>query len=279
MLRLFGWGWPLLLQSDDTSVVLAELAAADSRARAIHLSRNFGHQAALSAGLDACACDADAVIMMDGDAGHPPTLIAKMPGLSDSGYDIAQTQSADRGHEGFFLKNLSSRGFYRAINRLGETQIVRGSADFRLMSREAVNALRQLPEYHSFFRGMVQWIGFSTVILLYVPEERIAGKSKYSVRRMLRLAGDRRVGRNKHPSRTVRQGRGRLAEVGGDPRLVPKRRVRTLRQAQGRLWSTMLVGTTRLVNSLRVHGAQSRNPCSAGRYLQLFVSDAWNHSI
>jgi glycosyltransferase involved in cell wall biosynthesis len=173
---------------DDTKAVLAQLSAADSRVRAVHLSRNFGHQAALSAGLD--ACDADAVIMMDGDGEHPPTLIAKMLGLFDSGYDIVQTQRADRGREGFLLKNLTSRGFYWAINRLGENQIVQGSADFRLMSREAVNALRQLPEYHRFFRGMVQWIGFSTVILPYVPEARIAGKSKYSLRKMLRLAGD-----------------------------------------------------------------------------------------
>ncbi len=174
--------------SDDSIKVLAELSAADARVRAINLTRNFGHQAALSAGLD--ACDADAVIMMDGDGEHPPSLVPEMLRLFESGYDIVHTRRLDRGRDGFFLKKLTSRGFYWTINRLGETQITEGSADFRLMSHEAVRALRQLPEYHRFYRGMVQWIGFSSVVLPFVPEERIAGKSKYSLRKMLRLAAD-----------------------------------------------------------------------------------------
>ena len=168
--------------------MLAELASADARVHAINLSRNFGHQAALSAGLDACT--ADVIITLDGDGEHPPSLIPEMLRLYESGYDIVHTQRVDRGRDGFFLKSLTSRGFYWTINRLGETRIAKGSADFRLMSREAVNALRQLPEYHRFYRGMVQWIGFSSVILPFVPEERIAGRSKYSLRKMLRLAGD-----------------------------------------------------------------------------------------
>jgi len=174
--------------SDDSVKVLAELGAADSRVRAINLTRNFGHQAALSAGLD--VCNADAVIMMDGDGEHPPSLVPEMLRLFESGYDIVHTQRLDHGRGGFFLKRLTSRGFYWTINRLGETRIAEGSADFRLMSQEAVRALRQLPEYHRFYRGMVQWIGFSSVVLPFVPEERIAGKSKYSLRKMLRLAAD-----------------------------------------------------------------------------------------
>jgi dolichol-phosphate mannosyltransferase len=171
--------------SDDSVKVLAELSAADPRVRAVNLT---GHQAALSAGLD--ACDADAVIMMDGDGEHPPSLVPEMLRRFESGYDIVHTQREDRGRGGLFLKKLTSRGFYWTINRLGETQIAEGSADFRLMSREAVMALRQLPEYHRFYRGMVQWIGFSSVVLPFVPESRIAGKSKYSLRKMLRLASD-----------------------------------------------------------------------------------------
>ena len=173
---------------DNTSEALANLAAADARVQPVNLTRNFGHQAALSAGID--ACNADAVIMMDGDGEHPPSLIPEMLRLFDSGYDIVHTHRIDRGRSGFFLKSLTSKGFYWTITRLGETRIAEGSADFRLMSREAVNALRQLPEYHRFYRGMVQWIGFSSVILPFVPTDRIAGKSKYSLRKMLRLAGD-----------------------------------------------------------------------------------------
>jgi len=174
--------------SDDSSEVLGQLSAADARVHPLNLTRNFGHQAALSAGLDACT--ADAIIMIDGDGEHPPSLIAEMLRLYESGYDIVHTQRVDRGREGFFLKSLTSKGFYWAISRLGESRIEPGSADFRLMSLEAVNALRQLPEYHRFYRGMVHWIGFSSVILPFVPEERIAGKSKYSLRKMIRLAGD-----------------------------------------------------------------------------------------
>jgi polyisoprenyl-phosphate glycosyltransferase len=174
--------------SDDSREVLAKLTAADARVHPINLSRNFGHQAALSAGLD--VCNADAVIMMDGDGEHPPSLVPEMLRLFESGYDIVHTQRVDRGRGGLFLKTLTSRGFYWTINRLGETRISEGAADFRLMSQEAVKALRQLPEYHRFYRGMVQWIGFSSVVLPFVPEERIAGKSKYSLRKMLRLAGD-----------------------------------------------------------------------------------------
>jgi len=173
---------------DNSNEVLAELSAADARVKAINLTRNFGHQAALSAGLD--VCNADAVVMMDGDGEHPPSLVPEMLRLFESGYDIVHTQRLDRGRGGFFLKKLTSRGFYWTINRLGETRIAEGSADFRLLSQDAVNALRRLPEYHRFYRGMVQWIGFSSVVIPFVPEERIAGKSKYSLRKMLRLAAD-----------------------------------------------------------------------------------------
>ena len=174
--------------SDDSREVLASLSAADPRVQAINLSRNFGHQAALSAGLD--VCDADAVIMMDGDGEHPPSLVPEMLRLFESGHDIVHTQRLDSHRNGFFLKKLTSKWFYWTINRLGETRIAEGSADFRLMSREAILALRQLPEYHRFYRGMVQWIGFPSVVLPFVPEERIAGKSKYSLRKMIRLAAD-----------------------------------------------------------------------------------------
>lgn len=174
--------------TDDTAAVLANLAREDGRVQPIELSRNFGHQAALSAGLD--AADGDAVVMMDGDGEHPARLAAEMIRLYECGYDVVQTQRLDRGRPGFFFKRLTAAAFYWLINRLGETRIVDGAADFRLLSRDAVGALRQLQEYHRFYRGMVQWIGYRTVILPYTPGPRLAGKPKYSLRKMLRLAGD-----------------------------------------------------------------------------------------
>jgi len=174
--------------SDETASVLAGLAQRDPEVYPIELSRNFGHQAALSAGLD--ACDADAVIMMDGDGEHPPELIPEMLRFYEMGYDVVQTQRVDTGRRGVTLKRITGRAFYWLISRLGETTVLEGAADYRLLSRNTVAALRQLPEYHRFFRGMVPWIGFRTVILPYRPAARLAGKSKYSLRKMVRLAAD-----------------------------------------------------------------------------------------
>jgi polyisoprenyl-phosphate glycosyltransferase len=174
--------------NDRTSEILAHLMAQDDRVKALQLTRNFGHQAALSAGLD--AFDADAIIMMDGDGEHPPELIPEMLKLYESGYEVIQTQRIDRGRSQIRGKRLSGSLFYRLINRLGDTNILEGGADFRLLSYAAAAALRQLPEYHRFYRGMVPWIGFRSVVLPYAPSPRIAGRSKYSLRKMLRLASD-----------------------------------------------------------------------------------------
>ena len=173
---------------DDTGKILAELARADARVQPITLSRNFGHQAALSAGLDAAA--GHAVVMMDGDGEHPAALVPEMLRLFEAGYDVVQTQRRDAGRRGLLFKRASGSVFYWLINRLGETRIAEGAADFRLLSREAVRALGQLREYHRFYRGMVEWIGFRSVILPYTPGARLAGRSQYSLRKMLRLAGD-----------------------------------------------------------------------------------------
>jgi glycosyltransferase involved in cell wall biosynthesis len=174
--------------TDSTSNVLCSLREADPRVICIELSRNFGHQAAISAGLD--TFNADAVIMMDGDGEHPPAIVPEMIRLFESHYDVVQTQRLDHGRRGFLFKSITGHSFYWLLNKLGDTTIIDGAADFRLLSRSAAEGLRQLPEYHRFYRGMVQWIGFRSVILPYMPASRIAGKSKYSLRKMLRLASD-----------------------------------------------------------------------------------------
>lgn len=171
--------------TDATASLLAGLAAADERITIIEFSRNFGHQAALTAGLD--AANADYVISMDGDGQHPPAMIPEMLTLAEAGYDIVLGQRMDEKGERPF-KRLTSRWFYGFINRIGNTSIQPGIADFRLLSREVVEALRQMPEYHRFLRGMVAWVGFRRVILPYQQPPRLAGRSKYSLRKMLSLA-------------------------------------------------------------------------------------------
>jgi glycosyltransferase involved in cell wall biosynthesis len=173
--------------TDGTSEVLAELVEGDRRVVILTLSRNFGHQAALTAGLD--ASEGEVVITMDGDGQHPPELIGEMLALYRQGYDIVMTQRIDEKQPSWF-KRWTSAGFYWLINRLGDTRILPGSADFRLLSRQVVDGLKGMREYHRFLRGMVSWMGFKTVILPYLPTARMAGKSKYSLKKMTRLGMD-----------------------------------------------------------------------------------------
>lgn len=173
--------------TDDTAGVLQRLAGEDERVRVITFSRNFGHQAALTAGLD--RAEGDFIITMDGDGQHPPAMIPEMLHLAESGYDLVLTQRVEAQPASGF-KAWTSAAFYRLINRLGDTDILPGGADFRLASRRAVLALRGMHEYHRFLRGMVAWMGFRSVILPFTPPERLAGRSKFSMRKMIRLSMD-----------------------------------------------------------------------------------------
>jgi len=173
--------------SDETPQILQSLAAKDPRIHPLHLSRNFGHQAALTAGLD--HAEGEVLITLDGDGQHPPELIPEMVRLHAAGYDIVQTQRLDTARTSSF-KRWTAGLFYALINRIGDTHVRPGAADFRLLSRAAADGLRQMHERHRFLRGMIPWMGFRTIILPYEPTERIAGSSKYSLRKMVRLALD-----------------------------------------------------------------------------------------
>ena len=172
---------------DRTGEIIDRLAGENDHISALHLSRNFGHQAALSAGLEHAR--GSYIITMDGDGQHPPKLIPEMVALAESGYDIVLTQRKEEEQKASF-KKWSSETFYKILNKLSDTRTLPGGADFRLMNRESLDALLSLPEYHRFLRGMVSWIGFRQVILPCEVPERLAGKSKYSLKKMLRLASD-----------------------------------------------------------------------------------------
>ncbi|MEW6306151.1 MAG: glycosyltransferase family 2 protein [Verrucomicrobiota bacterium] len=171
--------------TDGTLDQLNALAARDPAVRVYALSRNFGHQIALTAGLD--AADADAVVMMDSDLQHPPSLIPEMVRLWRQGNDVVSAvrrTTADASP----LKSLSSSLFYGLVNRLSDTRIVPGAADFCLLSRRAHAALCQLPERHRFLRGMVSWIGYPRTFVEFTAPPRAAGQSKYTLARMMKLA-------------------------------------------------------------------------------------------
>jgi polyisoprenyl-phosphate glycosyltransferase len=173
--------------TDDTPASLAGLLKQDDRVQVIELSRNFGHQAALTAGMEAAG--GDVVITMDCDGQHPPELIPQMLDLLKQGYDIVQGQRVDAARMGAFKKWTSS-GFYRLLNLVSGTYVLPGAADFRALSRQALEALKSMPEYHRFLRGMISWMGYASVILPYREPQRIAGRSKYSFGKMVRLASD-----------------------------------------------------------------------------------------
>lgn len=173
--------------TDGTADSLNSLARQAKNITILTLARNFGHQAALTAGLDASR--GDFVISLDADGQHPPELIPQMIELFLSGYDIIQAQRIEEEQPASF-KKVTSSAFYTLINRISGTQMTAGAADFRGLSRQAVDAIKSMPEYHRFLRGMIAWIGYRSIILPYHEVKRVAGKSKYSFSKMLRLAMD-----------------------------------------------------------------------------------------
>lgn len=171
---------------DGTAEALRKISANDRRVTLLFLSRNFGHQAALTAGMDASR--GDMMISMDGDGQHPPEMIPQMIALVQQGYDVVQAQRMEE--RGISFKKASSNFFYWLLNGISGTQVLPGAADFRALSRKALEGVRSMREYHRFLRGMISWMGYRSVILPYHEPARTAGKSKYSLGKMVRLASD-----------------------------------------------------------------------------------------
>jgi glycosyltransferase involved in cell wall biosynthesis len=173
--------------TDGTTELLRRLHAAyPERIAVLHLSRNFGHQAALTAGMD--YADGDAVICMDADMQHPPSLIPAMLERWQQGFDIVHTVRRRTATIGRF-KGLTATAFYALINALSSTRIEPNSADFRLLSRRVVEVFRQdVRERDRFLRGLVAWVGFRSCCVEFDPGVRFAGQSKYSLRKMLSFA-------------------------------------------------------------------------------------------
>jgi len=182
---------------DGTLDILKGIAASDPAVTILAMSARFGHQMSLLAGVD--ASDSDAVIMMDSDLQHPPALIPEMLALFESGYDIVYTVRQDT-PEINWLKRTSSKLFYRLINRISDVPINESAADFRLVSRRVATLFRtEIRERNLFFRGMMGWIGFKSVALPFRVRTRPAGRTKYSIRRMIRFGMDGVVSFSKSP--------------------------------------------------------------------------------
>jgi len=183
--------------TDRTPELLDRIAERDERVRVVHLSRNFGHQTAITAGLDHAR--GDAVVMIDADLQDPPELLPEMlrtmeAAHADVVYGVRKTRRGDTA-----FKRATAHGFYRLLSRATEVDIPLDAGDFRLMSRKALDALLAMPEQARFIRGMVAWIGFRQVPFPYDRQERFAGETKYPLRKMMRFALDALTGFSSAP--------------------------------------------------------------------------------
>jgi polyisoprenyl-phosphate glycosyltransferase len=172
---------------DGTGAALSALAAADERLKVVTLSRNFGHQAALTAGLEHAR--GDVVVMLDGDLQDPPELIPQLLERWRAGAEVVYAVREARPGEKLF-KTTSARWFYKLFRRLAQIDLAAQSGDFRLMDRRALDVLLAMPERSRFLRGMSVWVGFTQTAVPFVREPRTAGETKYTLRKMLRFSFD-----------------------------------------------------------------------------------------
>jgi dolichol-phosphate mannosyltransferase len=185
---------------DKTLLKVMTLAERDPKVRYIDFSRNFGHQVAVSAGLDHAF--GDAVVIIDADLQDPPELIADMYKLLQSGYEVVYAKRKKRKGESWF-KLFTAKLFYRILNRWATIDIPLDTGDFRIMSQSIVRVLRQMPEKHKFLRGQISWIGFRQTFVEYERDARFAGETKYPFRKMLRFAIDGITGFSTVPLKLV----------------------------------------------------------------------------
>jgi glycosyltransferase involved in cell wall biosynthesis len=196
--------WELILvddgSRDGTYGLAVELHERDERVKVVRFSRNFGHQIALSAGLDVAT--GDAVVTMDGDLQHPPETIRELAARWREGYDVVYGVMVERQGERA-SKGVTARIFYRVLGWLADIDVPAGAGDFRLVDRRALAAFRAMRESNRYLRGMFSWIGFRQIGVPYVSPPRRSGRSKYTTGRMMRLATNAIVGFSERPLRVA----------------------------------------------------------------------------
>src|SRR3989338_2340019 len=192
VVKTFGSSHFELVFVDDGSTdaswkIISEIAKTDLRVCALKLSRNFGHQAALTAGLE--HSKGDAVILIDSDLQDPPEVIPEMIKKWKDGFDVVYGVRLERKGEGFF-KKVTATIFYKLIRKVSNINVPLEVGDFRLLSRNVVNILNNIPEKIRFLRGLASWVGFKQTGVTYLRDQRFAGHTKFSVFRMVKFAFD-----------------------------------------------------------------------------------------
>ena len=172
---------------DSTLKILKKIASNDDNVKIISFSRNFGHQAAVTAGIRNVT--GDAIIIMDADLQDPPELFEGMIEKWEEGYEVVYGKRKTREGESIF-KLLTARMFYNTLNKLSEIEIPKDTGDFRLVDRKVIDVIASLPEHNKFLRGLFSWVGFSQYAYEYNRVNRVAGKTKYPFKKMFKLATD-----------------------------------------------------------------------------------------
>ena len=172
---------------DETANIIATYGQNNKYVKLINFSRNFGHQIAVTAGLD--NTNADYVAIIDADLQDPPELIIDMYNKTKDGYDIVYGKRLKRENETAF-KKFTAFAFYRVLNYMCDIDIPKDTGDFRLMTKPVVDTLKNMPEHHRFIRGMVPWTGFKSTPIMFNRDERFAGETKYPLSKMLKLASN-----------------------------------------------------------------------------------------
>ena len=172
---------------DKTAQLAREICEADSNVKLINFSRNFGHQTAITAGMDYAS--GDAVVVIDADLQDPPEVIPQMIAKWREGYDVVYGQRVKRKGETFF-KKVTAKVFYRTLRRLTEVDIPVDTGDFRLIDRKVCEALKKVSERNRYIRGVISWLGFKSAPVEFVREKRFAGTTKYPLKKMLKFASD-----------------------------------------------------------------------------------------
>ncbi len=185
---------------DQTLPILEQLAKQDLSLKIISFSRNFGHQAAVTCGLQYAS--GDAIVIIDADMQDPPELIKEMLELWEAGNDVIYGKRKNRKGESAF-KLFSAKMFYQMLNALSDVEIPKDTGDFRLVDRKVVDAINQLPEHNKFLRGLFSWVGYKQIPFEYERQERFAGKTKYPLNKMLKLASDGIIGFSTKPLKLV----------------------------------------------------------------------------
>ena len=185
---------------DKTLEILEEIAKKDEKAKIISFSRNFGHQAAVTAGLKEVT--GDAIIIIDADLQDPPELIPEMLDLWEQGNEVIYGKRKTRKGESAF-KLLTAKMFYKTLNALSDVEIPKDTGDFRLVDRKVVDVINSLPEHNKFLRGLFSWVGFKQKAYEYERQERYAGKTKYPLKKMLKLASDGIISFSSKPIKLV----------------------------------------------------------------------------